>query len=172
MVREGDNGLQDNNVIMGKFDRKTQMMDAGTVLFRSEGDFGSAIGKVKRTMLPYGRVWTSSELDMDALPSSGRGCDLLLDWSTPWRTRYISCKVSSSGEAWAAVFKEGNRSGILRSVTFIALIVILLSLAIFGHAGFFGGLLSVALCLILLYLWLVPSRKAVTTVRGIMKSFK
>ena len=159
-------------MIMGKFDRKTQMMDAGTVLFRSEGDFGSAIEKVKGTMLPYGRVWTSSELDMDALPSSGCGCDLLLDWSTPWRTRYRSCKVSSSGEAWAAVFKEGNRSGVLRSVTFIALIVILLSLAIFGHAGFFGGLLSVALCLILLYLWLVPSRKAVTTVRGIMKSLK
>lgn len=157
---------------MGKFDKKTQMMDAGTVLFRSEGDFGSAIGKVKGTMQPYGKVWTASELDMETLPSSGRGCDLLLDWSTPWRTRYISCKVSASGDNWAAVFKEGNRSGILRSITFIALIVILLSLAVFGHPGFPGGLVSVVLCLILLYLWLVPSYKAVSTVREIMASLK
>lgn len=164
---------------MPKFDRKTLMMDAGTAVFTCEKGFGSAIGKVKAAMAHYGKVLTANHLEAEALPSSCRGCDLLLERSTPWRTRYISCKVSSCGEGYAAEFKEGSRSGLLRSVTFAALILCLTVLTFLPSSLFPGALAAagalrritcIALALLAAWLWMVPSLSGVKTVKAIAKS--
>ncbi len=157
---------------MKRFDKKTQMMDAGTVIFRCEVGFGSALGKVRGVLAPYGKVYAANQLNPEGLPSSCRGCDFLLDWSTPWRTRYICCKVSASGDAYAAVFKEGNRSGILRAAFFSALMALFIILAIFSGTGFLVRLACIVLCLVSGYLWLVPSSHAAGKVREIMDSLK
>lgn len=105
---------------MKKFDGKVQMLDAGMVLFETKSDFGDTLGQVKAEMEVYGKVLKPADLSEAELPESTGECDLFLDWSSIWRVRYISCHLESAdgGESdphrYAATFKEGNRSTMLR----------------------------------------------------------
>ncbi len=80
--------------------KKVQMMDAGTALFEMEGGFGTALGQIRAELKEFGKV-------------SDDGEDIVLDFSTAWRKRFISCHLESAGEngdrhKYAAVFKEGS----------------------------------------------------------------
>lgn len=168
---------------MNRFDQKTQMMDAGTVLFPFPGGFGSALGTVKALMKEYGRVLTVSEaavpdafqdsVDPAGLPPSTAACDLFLDYSTPWRHRYVSCLLEDAGPGegdvrrYAAVFKQGDRSTPLRAAVHLLLIVaggVLVFLPVTGFAGVLAGL---ALAALAAYGWIVPSRKALRVLHDI-----
>ena len=115
---------------MKKFDEKILMMDAGTALFSGKDGFGSAIGTVKAEMDVYGTTLRAHEFRQEDLPRTTKECDLFLDCSTLWRKRCISCKVEDAGDTglrtadgepvrrYAAVFKEGNRSTVLRRAVY------------------------------------------------------
>jgi len=151
-------------------DRKAQMMDAGTALFSSGEEFGPTIGRVMAEMAVYGKVFKPSEIDPEILPFSTGRCDLFLDWSTPWRYRYISALVEDvpgEGERrYAVTFKEGNRSTPLRAGVHILLILCFLSLFFWGNAWL--GICGVAAACLTAYRWVAPSRKAVRVVRALI----
>jgi len=157
---------------MDRLDKKTQMMDAGMILFSNAEPYGTTIGRIKEIMEKYGRVFKANELDYSLLPSSTGECDLFMNFSTPWRTRYISCKCEVSGDKYAASFKEGNRSGILRSITFILLAILLLTLGIICHLGIWGVILGIVSAAIALYLWIIPSKKSRIILSEIMNRLK
>lgn len=92
---------------MKKIDVKTQMMDAGIAYFKSGDSFGAVIGSVKAQLGRFGTVLTVGEdggafdrvVSQDALPRSTGPADFFMVHSTPWRSRYISCKVEDAGSA-------------------------------------------------------------------------
>lgn len=142
-------------------------MDAGMTLFRAVSGFGDTLGQVAAELEVYGNVLKPCDMADAKLPESTGDCDLFLDWSTPWRIRYISCIVESAGkDRYAATFKEGNRSTVLRGAAMFCLLVSFAATALLGHgicaiAGIiFAGLTA--------YLWILPSRKAQNTVRKLM----
>lgn len=155
-------------------DKKVMMMDAGTALFQTEKPYGTVAGGVKVELRKYGKVLRPQEIQPGDLPGTAGECDYFLDWSTPLRRRYISCKVDDAGTAgqtaegepvrrYAVSFKEGNRNTALRRVSTLLL----------AHVFFIGGLVripgvprsltilaGIAAGLCLMYLWLRPSRRA------------
>lgn len=156
------------------FDKKVLLIDAGTGMFETEKPFGTVAGGVKVELQKYGRVLRFSEVDPSDLPEAAREFDFFLDWSTPLRKRYISCKVDDAGKAgetgegeeirrYAVSFKEGNRNTVLR----------LICTLVIAHIFFIGGLVKipgipriltlvagVAIGLFIMYLWLRPSTRA------------
>ena len=168
---------------MRHIDRKAQMMDAGTALFRMEGGFGTALGQVKAEMAEFGQVRSVSDAPVDQrharehvcdrdLPASTAHCDLFLDYSTPWRYRYISCLLEESGEsgAYAATFKEGNRSTPLRAAAHILGSLLFLVLPLLSKAGGWLWLPGIVLSLCCLYDWLRPSRRAQQVVQTLIQT--
>ncbi len=161
---------------MKKLNRKAQMMDAGTALFESKDGYGSVLGQVKAELKEFGSIGTPDDLPEGAVPPSTAEFDLFLDYSTPWRYRYISCRVEDAGDTgrttddgepirrYAITFKEGNRS------TWLRILVHLIIMAAFLAGVILSGqwhltLLAVVLGLFTFYQLLVPSKKAQQTVR-------
>lgn len=165
---------------MKKFNTKVQMMDAGMVMFRSKLNFGQAIGQVKAEMSEYGKVYTAVELSDITLPESTGDFDLFLCWSSIWRIRYISCHIENAGEntggeepvcRYAATFKEGNRSSVLRGVTMLAGIAIL-TFCIFATRSLTLAVADVLCICYIGYRWITPSRLARTVVQDLMARVK
>jgi len=154
-------------------DRKTQMMDAGTVRFKTPKPFGTVLGGLKTEMQRYGSVLRSTDTGPDTLPPTCGPFDLFLDASTPFRKRYIAATVEDAGDAgttpdgepvrWYAVtFKEGNRNTWLRIVPALLLAASILAAPFFcnGFPKILGIPAGTALAAALLLICLRPSRKA------------
>ncbi len=165
---------------MKKFDTKVQMMDAGMTLFETEENYGNTLGQVKAELEVYGKVLRPSELSEAILPDSTGDCDLFLDWSSAWRKRYISCHLESAGETekygktiyrYAASFKEGNRSTILRGAVMLMFLLTMLTEIFFGSSllSKIQGLVCAGLTA---WLWILPSRKAQNLVFSLMRKLK
>lgn len=163
---------KNNSRKMKAIDKRTQMMDAGMVLFEDNESFGNAIGRVRVLMERNGKVMGRQDIDAETLPESTGEFDLFQDWSSAWRTRYISCHVESAGEKdvngvktgiYAASFKEGSRNTRLRGVTMAFILVILLA-AIFAVGNFLVTVLCIALMGVTAYLWIRPSEKSIRNV--------
>lgn len=132
----------------------------------------------------YGKVLKPADLSEAELPESTGECDLFLDWSTIWRVRYISCHLESAdggesdphgGESdphrYAATFKEGNRSTMLRGVVMAVLLAGFVLDIIFVH-GVLNTICAVVLAALTAYVWILPSRKAQRVVKSLMKALK
>lgn len=142
-------------------------MDAGMTLFHSGSEFGDTLGQVAAEMKVYGNVLKPCDMDDAKLPESTGECDLFLDWSTPWRVRYISCKVENAGnDRYAATFKEGNRSTVLRGAVMFCLLVSFAASALLAHG--ICAIAGIMMAGLTAYLWILPSRKARNTVRKLM----
>lgn len=185
--------------VMKKFDDKVQMMDAGTALFTGKDGFGSAIGAVKAEMDVYGTTLRSREFRQEDLPRTTKECDLFLNGSTLWRKRYISCKVEDAGDTglrtedgepirrYAAIFKEGNRSTVLRGAVHVLICAGLTACmfpgilpealsgqiaALSAPAGVLRIIAGILLILVVLYLWIIPSRDARHIVNQIQQALR
>ena len=127
-------------------DRRVQMMDAGMRLFDSEKPFGTIIGGIKNEMGQYGRLKRRNEIDPEELPPMTGDCDLFLDRSTKFKSKYLSCKVEDAGivgkttdgekiHRYAASLKEGNRNTNVGIYVHLALIIIWAMLGWFVSDG-------------------------------------
>lgn len=154
---------------MTKFNKKLHMMDAGTALFRIEGGTGSALGQVKAEMASFGKVYTKNEFVPEELPDAASESDLVLDMSDAFVSCHICCKVENTGDnGYAAVFMEGNAPTKLSGICLLALVA---AAIIFIACGMLRGLGMIAVLMalpILVYIYLLPSRKAVRTAAGII----
>ena len=147
-------------------DKKVQMMDAGTALFSMDGEFGTALGQLRAELKEYGKVTDEDDW-------------MVLNFSTPWRKRFISCHLEAFGDAgkphrYAAVFKEGSRSTVLRGcVHAVAAAAVLLGVLVANmlfpeSASALRSAASFAVCLLIIYAWIIPSGKSVKTLRKII----
>ena len=102
-------------------DRETQMMDAGMRLFLTEKPYGNVLGGIKTEMAKHGKVLRPNEIVDSDLPEASVGCDLFLDRSTRFKSKYISCSLEDAGivgttpdgediHRYAASLKEGNKN--------------------------------------------------------------
>ena len=73
------------------------MMDAGMRLFESEKPLGTVLGGIKNEMGRYGRLMRRNEIDPEELPATTGDCDLFLDRSTRFKSKYLSCRVEDAG---------------------------------------------------------------------------
>ena len=116
-------------------DKKTQMMDAGMRLFETEKPFGTVLGGIKTEMAGYGKVLRNNEIVESELPEASIGCDLFLDRSTRYKTKYITCKLEEAGmvgttpdgeeiHRYAVSLKEGNKNTNVGIYVAAALVII------------------------------------------------
>lgn len=158
---------------MFELDRKTIMMDAGTALFTSKGSFGTVLGQARAEMGEYGKVYRKEELPPDNLPIGIEPFDLLLDHSSAWRTRYISCLVEDAGDTdvtssegepirrYAVSFKQGDRSTPFRNVCHLVAALIPFILSLVFSLGGWGILFSAVIAVFIVYAWMVPGKRGV-----------
>lgn len=165
---------------MKKFDTKVQMMDAGMTLFETEENYGNTLCQVKAELEVYGKVLRPSELSEAILPDSTGDCDLFLDWSSAWRKRYISCHLENAGETekdgktiyrYAASFKEGNRSTVLRGAVMLMFLLTMLTEIFFG-SNLLSKIQGLVCAGLTAWLWILPSRKAQNLVFSLMRKLK
>ena len=127
-------------------DRNVQMMDAGMRLFESEKPLGTVLGGIKNEMGRYGRLMRRNEIDPEELPATTGDCDLFLDRSTRFKSKYLSCRVEDAGTVgktadgeeihrFAASLKEGNRNTNVGIYVHLALIIIWAMLGWFLSEG-------------------------------------
>ena len=127
-------------------DRNVQMMDAGMRLFESEKPLGTVLGGLKNEMGRYGRLMRRNEIDPEELPATTGDCDLFLDRSTRFKSKYLSCRVEDAGTVgktadgeeihrYAASLKEGNRNTNVGIYVHLALIIIWAMLGWFLSEG-------------------------------------
>lgn len=173
---------------MPGFDKKTQMMDAGSVFYKTSEGFGFALGAVKTVLSPLGKLYEVSEdggkfsqtVKMEDLPDSVEAADFFLDLSTPWRNRYISCKVEDAGkdtageglERYAVSLREGNSNTPLRRGLLSCSAAVLFLAAILCGWGFLADLLLICLSLLCLWLLVCPSAIQQKTIGHIKESLK
>ena len=116
-------------------DKRVHMMDAGMRLFESEKPFGTIIGGIKNEMGQYGNLMRRNETNPDDLPPTTDDCDLFVDRSTKFKSKYLSCKIEDAGivgktddgeeiHRYAASLKEGNRNTNVGIYVHLALIII------------------------------------------------
>ena len=116
-------------------DDKVQMMDAGMRLFESEKPYGIVLGGIKTEMAKYGKVLRPNEIDQSELPPTTGECDLFMDRSTKFKSKYMTCKLEDAGTVgktqdgedihrYAATLKEGNRNTNVGIYVHLALILI------------------------------------------------
>lgn len=116
-------------------DKTTQMMDAGMRLFETEKPFGTVLGGIKTEMAKYGKVLRPNEIVESNIPEASAGCDLFLDRSTKYKTKYISCSLEDAGlvgktpegediHRYAATLKEGNKNTTVGLYVSSALVII------------------------------------------------
>lgn len=165
---------------MTDMNMKVQMMDAGMTLFESGQGFGNTLGQVKAEMEVYGKVLKANDMEGVKVPDSTGDFDLFMDWSTIWRVRYISCHLESAGEIssgegsvyrYAATFKEGNRSTLLRGMVMLVLMIAFMAETVIVPGLLFTlqGLFCAALTA---YIWILPSRKAQKIVFALMEKLE
>ena len=173
---------------MPGFDKKTQMMYAGSVFYKTSEGFGFALGAVKTVLSPLGKLYEVSEdggefsrtVKMEDLPDSVEAADFFLDLSTPWRNRYISCKVEDAGkdtaeeglERYSVSLREGNSNTPLRRGILCCGAVILFLAAVLCGWGFFAGLMLICLSLLCLWFLVCPSAVQQKTVEHVKESLK
>lgn len=127
-------------------DKSVQMMDAGMRLFETEKPFGTVIGGIKTEMSKYGKVLKPNEIVESDLPEASAGCDLFLDRSTKYKTKYISCSLEEAGlvgktpdgediHRYAATLKEGNKNTNVGIYVSAALVIIWAMLGWFVSNG-------------------------------------
>lgn len=127
-------------------DRKVQMMDAGMRFFESEKPLGTVLGGIKNEMGRYGRLMRRNEIDPEELPATTGDCDLFLDRSSRFKSKYLSCRVEDAGTVgktadgeeihrYAASLKEGNRNTNVGLYVHLALIIIWAMLGWFLSEG-------------------------------------
>ncbi len=127
-------------------DKRVQMMDAGMRLFETEKPFGTVIGGIKTEMSKYGKVLKPNEIVESDLPEASTGCDLFLDRSTKYKTKYISCSLEDAGlvgktpegediHRYAATLKEGNKNTTVGIYVSAALVIIWAMLGWFVSNG-------------------------------------
>ena len=101
------------------------MMDAGMRLFETEKPFGTVLGGIKVEMAKHGKI----------LASQNSGYDLLLDRSTRYKKKFISCLLEDAGvvgktadgeeiHRYAASLKEGNKNTSVGIYVAAALVII------------------------------------------------
>ncbi len=106
-------------------DDTVPMMDAGMRLFETEKPFGTVLGGIKVEMAKHGKI----------LASENSGYDLLLDRSTRYKKKFISCQLEDAGvvgktadgeeiHRYAASLKEGNKNTSIGIYVAAALIII------------------------------------------------
>ena len=88
-------------------DKKTRMMDAGMRLFETEKPFGTVLGGIKTEMAGHGKILRTNEIVESELPEASIGCDLFLDRSTRYKTKYITCKLEEAGMVGTTPDGEG-----------------------------------------------------------------
>lgn len=165
---------------MKKFDKRAQMMDAGCALFESKDGMGTALGQVKAEMKEYGEVSETAEVALENLPHSTDKADFVLDFSSFWRNRYVSCLVQDAGDTgrrtpdgepirlYAAVFKEGNKGTRFRDFLYVVVLLYLfVDLFCFTYQ-LISILCGTALILLVTFSWICPSRSAQRTVKEII----
>ena len=158
------------------------MMDAGTALFESKDGLGTALGQVRAEMREFGEVFETSEVGVENLPHSTDKADFVLDISSSWRNRYVSCLVQDAGDTgrktpdgepvrlYAAVFKEGNKGTYFRDAVYVVVLLYLfVDLFCFTYQ-LFSTVCGIALILIVTFSWICPSRTAQRTVKEIIRS--
>ena len=127
-------------------DQGVQMMDAGMRLFETEKPFGTVVGGIKNEMSKYGKVLRAKDMERIELPAASAGCDLFLDRSTKYKTKYISCVIEDAGEVgttsdgerirrYAASLKEGNKNTNTGIYVHLALVIIWAMLGWFISSG-------------------------------------
>ena len=127
-------------------DRKVQMMDAGMRLFETEKPYGTVLGGIKTEMAKYGKVLRTNEIVPEDLPPTTGDCDLFLDRSTRFKSKYLSCRLEDAGAVgqtpdgetvrrYAATIKEGNRNTEVGIYVHLALIIIWAMLGWFVSDG-------------------------------------
>ena len=164
---------------MARLDTKTKMMDAGTALFTSKGSFGTVLGQTKAELSSYGKVYSKEELEADSMPIGTEEFDLMLDYSTPWMKRYISCRVEDAGDTgetapegepirrYAVVMKHGDRNTLLRTVVFILLIILPFILSSTLNGGVLMKVFLIAVALLIAYRWIHPGKEYIDICRRI-----
>lgn len=152
-----------------KICKKVIMIDAGTVLFESKDGYGTVLGQMKAEMDEFGSTLGRESLETEDLPPVCRDCDLFMDFSTPGRYRYISCKVEDAGDTgrrtqdgepirrYAVSFMEGSATLWPRTVLLLLIAALLLRLFIL-LPSYLSIPLSIASVLYIIYVWLKPSR--------------
>lgn len=162
-----------------KIDKGVLMMDAGTALFESSESFGSTLGQLRAEMSVFGgKTFVEKDFGTMDIPSSYG--DIFLDYSTPWRTRYISCRLESvedDGKApregdvhrYAATFKEGNKSTGLRGFSYLFCVIMILFGCLVGEYGYIFILPMLVGAVGLVLSWLRPSTVAQQTVGYFIK---
>ena len=169
---------------MEMIDRETQMMDAGMRLFETEKPFGTVLGGIKTEMAKYGKVLKPNEIVESELPEASVGCDLFLDRSTRFKTKYISCALEDAGvvgttpdgeeiHRYAASLKEGNKNTNERIYVAFALVIIWAMLGWFVSDG--SGWIALFFAIIGLFgAWrmLCPSKDNSDVVSNLLKAFE
>ena len=117
-----------------KDDTRLKWMDSGLALFRVRGGLDEATGRVVSEM-ERGGGRTSRTAGTDS-PARAGAADILLDYSTPWRRRFIAARIEESGQegsalraderVYAVMFKEANGNTRLRTLALIILSIVLL----------------------------------------------
>ncbi len=141
-------------------DKTVQMMDAGMRLFDTEKPYGTVLGGIKTEMSKYGKVLRAKELEGVVLPDACIGCDLFLDRSTKYKTKYISCTLEDAGTVgtteegeqihrYAASLKEGNKSTATGIYVHLGLVIIWAMLGWFISSG--NGWIAMVFALIGIY---------------------
>lgn len=164
-------------------DSTVHMMDAGMRLFETEKPFGTVLGGIKTEMAQFGRVLRTNEIDRDALPAAAADCDLFLDRSSRFKSRYITCKVEDAGivgktadgediHRYAASLKEGNKNTNVGIYVAAALIIIWGMLGWFISEG--NGLIVIIFLLVGLFgawIQLRPDKGSVKIVNQLLDTF-
>ncbi|MBR5660531.1 MAG: hypothetical protein IKW99_03175 [Bacteroidales bacterium] len=165
-------------------DSKVHMMDAGMRLFETEKPYGTVLGGIKTEMSQYGKVLRTNEIPKEGLPAASVGCDLLLDRSTKYKVKYITCTLEDAGPAgatsdgepvrrYAASLKEGNKNTNVGIYVALALVLIWAMLGWFISDG--SGWITICLALIGGYgAWrmLRPSKDNLQVVTTLLEAFK
>ena len=161
-------------------DRNVQMMDAGMRLFETEKPFGTVLGGIKTEMAQYGKVYRTNEIDRDSLPAASSGCDLFLDRSTRYKSKYLTCSLEDAGivgktsdgeeiHRYAASLKEGNKNTNVGLYVAASLVIIWAMLGWFISDGkALTVILFTAFGLFGAWLQLRPDRRSVKLVNQLL----
>jgi len=164
---------------MAKIDTDTIMMDAGVALFTSRGSFGTVMGQTRAELAEYGNV-----LGHEDVPQWKEDFDLMLDFSSALRKRYITCKVEDAGDTgtvseqgeplrrYAVTLKEGDGSTPLRGICHIIGMILPFVLSAVCGGGILLYILSAVIAILLVFSWISPDKKAVEVCRRIKEDLE
>lgn len=169
---------------MGAIDKRVKMLDSGTALLCYCGGFGPMLGQVRAELSDFGtKVYTPRECDPSDFPP-GAEWDFFLDYSSPLRTRYLSCAVFDSGDTgrvdgedrpvrrYAVEIRTGWAYTPLSRFLSAILPVLALALLIWNPFPWWAGILVFALAALTEYILLRPDRKSARTARKVRHSLE